>query len=360
MRAPPFGRGAGREEMVVSKPIGRWIAFTATAYLIAGASLFGTQGGKSARMFVPGSFALTIDGANVGILKGMDGGEVSGEVIKENAGPDGIIRKHLGQPRYGDIVMEFGAGLDPKFYDWVAASWSRSYSRKSGAISSLGVDGREVSRLEFSNALVSETVIPECDAASRDAAYLSVRLSPQTTRSGSSGGRSLAGRPPAATVGLKGAPAGGPGQKTSMALLSRSFRLTVAGIDTSRVTRIESFSVKLAGVQDSPGDTRDYLKVPGRVEYPNLTLYVPEAFAKPWQDWFDDFVIRGNNSQDRERAGKLELLSPDLQTVLFTIGLKNLGICKLNPASGEANRDTVRRVKIELYCEEMTFKLGPG
>jgi hypothetical protein len=88
------------------------------------------------------------------------------------------------------------------------------------------------------------------------------------------------------------------------------------------------------------------------LELPNLVFYLPEAFAKPFFDWHEDFVIKGNNGDDRERAGSLELLEPSLKQSLLTIGFAHLGILSVDPVSGDGG---LRMVRVEMYCEDMTL-----
>ena len=35
--------------------------------------------------------------------------------------------------------------------------------------------------------------------------------------------------------------------------------------------------------------------------------------------WHEDFVIKGNNGEDKEKGGTLEYLTADLKDVLFTL-----------------------------------------
>ena len=91
------------------------------------------------------------------------------------------------------------------------------------------------------------------------------------------------------------------------------------------------------------------------LEYPNLVLTVPESAAQPWIGSADDFIIQGNNGQGKERSGTLDFLAQNVATVLGTLTFSNLGIFKCSPEKSEASSDAIRRVKVELYCEEMRF-----
>ena len=54
------------------------------------------------------------------------------------------------------------------------------------------------------------------------------------------------------------------------------------------------------------------------------------------------------------------LATNGVKTVLFTLTFKNLGIFKLTPEKVEAGSENIRRVKAEMYCEDMSFAYGGG
>ena len=74
------------------------------------------------------------------------------------------------------------------------------------------------------------------------------------------------------------------------------------------------------------------------------------ASAKSCPDWFEDFVIKGNNGDDREKKGKLTLLAANLRDELAPIDFFNLGIFSLGPESGATGN-----LIAEVYCERMEF-----
>ena len=131
----------------------------------------------------------------------------------------------------------------------------------------------------------------------------------------------------------------------------------VHGLDqpTSRVNKIEALVIKQKVTESAVGEARDAQIEPARLEFPNLVITLAEAYADPFYAWHDDFVIKGNNGQDKERNGTLELLTPNLQDVLFTLTFKNLGIFNLETEKVEAGAESIRRVKAEMYVEQMTF-----
>lgn len=82
----------------------------------------------------------------------------------------------------------------------------------------------------------------------------------------------------------------------------------------------------------------------------DLVLIAPETGADALQKWFESTVLQEKTD---ERNGKIELLSPDLKTVLFSITLRGLGVYRLAPDGG--NPDTVRRLEARIYVESATF-----
>ncbi|MEO5955471.1 MAG: hypothetical protein ABIR36_07255, partial [Nitrospiraceae bacterium] len=123
----------------------------------------------------------------------------------------------------------------------------------------------------------------------------------------------------------------------------------------SKVSKIEALTIKQTMAQNSIGETRDYQKEPSKLEFPNLVISLAEASAGTFYAWFQDMVIKGNAGENNERAGTLEFLDPTMKGTLLTIYFHHLGIFGFTPEKSDANADSIRRVKIEMYCEQMTL-----
>ena len=104
------------------------------------------------------------------------------------------------------------------------------------------------------------------------------------------------------------------------------------------------------------GELRDYETEPAHLEIPNLAVTLAESHAESWYKWHEDFVIKGDNGEDKEKGGTLEYLTPDLKESLFILTFSNVGIFKLNPEKAEAGSDAIRRLKAELYVQDMKFE----
>lgn len=292
-----------------------------------------------------GHFLLELDQVAVGFLRSADGGTATADVIEEAVGPDFIIHKHLGAVRYEDITITCGTGMSQAFYQWIQDTLDRKFSRRNGAIVAADFNFKEISRLNFTEALLTEIGFPACDAASKDAAFMTVKWSPEFTQQ----------------VKPSGATVKGISTKAQKLWLPSNFRLTINGLETAtqRVNKIEALVVKQKFTEEQIGDVRDFQKEPSHLEFPNLVITFPESHAQAFYDWHEDFVINGNNGPAQEKGGMLEYLAPDLKTVLFTLEFFNLGIFKLAPEKIEAGGENIRRLKAEMYCEEMNFSFGP-
>jgi len=296
----------------------------------------------ASRTYVSGNFQLVLDGVKTGFLKSVEGGAATAEVVSEASDQSSpFIKKHLGAITYEPLVVEFGLSMDKSIYDWISASWTKKYMRKNGAIVTTDQRMNAVSQREFFNALITEVGIPACDGSSKDPAYLTVKFAPEYTRISKASGK--------ADGGTKG---------KQKAWLTSNFRVKIGDLDCTRIKSVAAFSVTQKVATDDIGDARDYQLEPGDLEFPNLAITLAESSAKGWFDWFDSFVLKGNNEDKKEKNGSISFLAPNLSDELLRIDLFNLGIFKISHDKGEAKAEKVSTVTAHLYCERMELHLG--
>lgn len=297
---------------------------------------------QAQRVYAATHFALDLEGQMVGTLRSVAGGSVSAEV-KEMAQVGQQTEKHLGQIHYEPFQIQFGLGLsDPGLYDWVASAWNKTTVAKNGAIVVADYQMNNLFRREFYNAVITETTVPACDRTSRESGYLAVRFKPEYSRQIKAYGRS--NRNSAITA-----------QK---AWLPSQFRLTLDGLDCTRIMRIESFTVRHVLPEGEPGQIRDYVRESGNIDFPNLKITFSNSTTQTWQDWFDAFVLQGKAGPQDEKKGRLEFLSQDSREVLATVEFSGLGIFRLETDALQAQSDRVLTTTAELYCEGMKFIPG--
>jgi phage tail-like protein len=302
------------------------------------------------RAYTGGKYNLEFDPGhqNQGWIKDVNGGAATADVVSEKMGADHITRKHLATVKYEEIDFKCGTGMTTGFYDWINSAFNHTNNdvgRRDGAIIHYDYDYNEISRLNFTQGLITEFGMPALDASSKDAALMSLKFKPETTRKLFN----LSGKKTTSNTNAA----------VQKKWLPSNFRLRFT--DTAfeqalmKVNKIEALVVKQKVVENAVGEQRDYQQEPASVEIPNLVITLAESHADEFYRWHESFVIKGINGQDQEKQGILEYLTPDLTTVLFTVSFENLGIFKVTPDKVEAGAESIRRVKVEMYCEDLKF-----
>src|SRR5829696_682984 len=265
-------------------------------------------------------FALELDGVKCGFVNSAEGGEITADVVVEPTG-----KKHLAGPRYEELSLAIDLGLARDVYDWIAETWAGTARRRSVVVTEADQTLAERSRREFDDALVTEVSFPPFDAASKDPVQLTVKVAPGSTTTTKGSGAKIAA----------------PVAKQQKRSLASNFRLELDGLDCKRVSKIDAFAVKERGAAEDGGRVRDRGRRETTTEFPNLRVALAEASAQTWVEWFDDFVVKGNNGDDREKNGAIVYLDPTLKE-LARIELANVGIYALR-APRQAG-EQVRRV----------------
>jgi hypothetical protein len=85
--------------------------------------------------------------------------------------------------------------------------------------------------------------------------------------------------------------------------------------------------------------------------FPDLHLFVDARAADPFREWFEDFVIAGNNDDDREREGSIAFQDPMLGEPLCVLTMVHMGIYRI--AELAPPEKGPRQVRVDLYCERM-------
>jgi hypothetical protein len=284
-------------------------------------------------------FALMLDSENAGWVQNVQGGGAVAEIVQEAGGPSPIVKKHIGAIKYEDVVLDFGTGMSKAFYEWVSkASRMAGAAGKSGAVIACDANYKEVSRLEWSEGLITEIAFPAADGASKNSGLFTLKISPERTKHSKKAG---------AKVTLP---------QTRKPWLTNSFRLEIDGLEEAcrRVTRVEPIMISWKKVANSLGETRDYSYELGPANLGNLMITLPESHSDKFQKWFEDFVIGGNNGPEKEKDGSLEFLTSDAKSGLFTLEFRNLGILRMTRPTNAPGAE-LRKVKIEMYCESITF-----
>jgi len=288
-------------------------------------------------------FALRLGAGNTAdvtlLPRAIEGGNVYADVISVLSGGEHFAHKHLGPPKYEDLILQVGLAISDEFFDWVAGSWGPQPTKKSGAVLGLDFNFNIKSERAFAGVLIAEVTIPALDAASKETGFLTLRLQPEFIELNQGAGK-------LSLVTAK--------QKLWR---TANFRLNIAGLDCTKVSKIESFSVKREITVVTSG-TGEITITAGKVEFPNLSITLSELSAQSWFEWHHSFVVDGNNGDGFEKEGSLRFLAVDGMTELSRIDLHNLGIIKVAPTKAGGN--AIGHVTADLYCERMELKRTGG
>lgn len=284
------------------------------------------------------NFALELEGILIGLLRGISGGHASAEVVLEEGGSDCVVRKALGSVHYADLVLPLAAYPGREVQDWINEMLSCGPGGRSGAILSLDSNFKEVRRLEFKNAVLTEVTLPALDAATgKEPFVFTLRCQTDSTHRAKGSGEK---------VNLSASKAKLP--------LASNFLVTIKGLDTTKVTRVEGLKITRPLI---PAEAEGKgFSIPGKVDVGDLHLTIVESTADAWFEWHQSFVIDGKNADEFEQFATIELLAPNLKSTLLTVQLAGLGIYGLEGSSSEAGKEQVGKVVARLYCEEAAFK----
>src|SRR5262249_39556457 len=120
----------------------------------------------------------------------------------------------------------------------------------------------------------------------------------------------------------------------------------------TRVTKVDSFTVKLPVLEYHSGGIRTTTKTPGRIEYPNISFYLPAPDAQVFTDHFKAHAI--GPGPVRRLNGQLTTFDNAWDTK-FTLQLIDCDILNITPDKLDATSEEIKLVKIELYVEQMKF-----
>jgi hypothetical protein len=294
----------------------------------------------NARSYTAGRFALDIDGQIAGFIKSVTGGNIKGEVATHQLGPDNVQKKHLATIVHEPFTVEVGMGMTRGFYDWIRASFEKAHVTKSGEVIAADFDYQAQSARVFTDAHLAEVTIPALDGASKDAAYMTLKIDPERIRYEKRSNEKLKGNIGTATKKW----------------LCSNWRFELGSLPCQRVAKVDSFTWKQSIIKDEVGAFREPTKHPAKVEVPNLKLTISSADIEEWRQWHQSFVIDGKCADSDELTGSITFLGPDLKEELAEIHFDHVGIISLQAAKAEANNESVSRFEVELYVEEMKFE----
>jgi hypothetical protein len=295
------------------------------------------------RAYSAAHFVLELDGKkDIGIIRSVDGGGVKSEIVTYQMGDTHDLWRQIGKPKYEDLKLEFSMSFSKEFYVWIQAFFQGDVVRKSGAIAAGDFHYKERARREFKDALISEITFPKLDGSDKNACYMQATVVPETLRFAKGSNADL--QPIIGSLRQK--------------LWSASnFNLVLEGPfgeGCKRCTKIDSFTIKQQVQEYHAGEVRDSIRVPGILEFPNVTFYVPEADAQPFIDHYTKYGIGGEVQKSTRYTGAIELRDNSASD-LCRVNLFGVDLASVSTDKSEAGSDKIKETKIEISVERMEF-----
>lgn len=304
-------------------------------------------GKRDNRAYSAAHFVLELDGSHIaGFFRSVEGGGVKSDILTYQMGGNNAQWRQLAKPKYEDLKIQVGMSMSQEFYGWISEFFAGRIHRRNGAILAGDFHYKERARREMFDMIISEVAVPKFDAADKAPCYMTVTLVPERVRF--SPGRSSVDLSPVV-------------QNKQKLWTPNRFEFTIAGFEqvTRRVTKIDGFTIKQQILEYRTGNTRDPVRIPGRIEFPNLTFYLPESDAAPLVQHFTKRVIGGEKAPDTRLTGSITALDSD-GGALCTISLFGLDLAAIGPDKSDSTSQDIKQVRIDLTAESMAFNYASG
>jgi phage tail-like protein len=308
-------------------------------------------------VYAAAHFGLELDGKQeVSLFRSIEGGGVRADVMtyqyganKDNGGYDRW--RILGKPKFEDLKLQVGMSMSAPFYSWIENFFTGVPDRKNGAILAADFYYVERARRTFKEAMIKELTFPKLDAQDKNPCYMNITLSVEEIEFAKGSGNKL----PQQAKGFDK-------QQKHWTANNFHFMLDDKKFENAcnRVVKIDSFTIKQNIVEHHMGGFKASIKTPSSIEFPNLTIYLPEPDAQPFIDHMSTRVGFGGmgRGQVRDAAtlnGQLEALNNELQQI-FVLDFFGADVVSVTPDRSDATSEELKLVKIELFTEKMKFK----
>lgn len=261
----------------------------------------------------PPNFAVLIDGKTVGV-QSPTGGYAKADVRTTFPSASGPPQRQISSFGYTDIQFKLGLEIGTPILNWVNAALKGNPVTKNGTLIELDNQNRAKSYLDFTNGAIGEFAVPGFDTSSTsgNAFTLMASIKKSTLRPGDN------------------APVQMPSQPKPF--FASDFRLKIDGLPTTMVRWIAPLSF----TRTSPG-----------IVPTDLIVTFADRDVDPWRVWADDFIVKGNNAQGKEKQGALEVMAPNFAEILATLTIKQIGILELAPTDDTS----IRSHRASMYFE---------
>lgn len=257
-----------------------------------------------------------------------NGGDIVLELASAALGASPQTRTPTGTPKIEPLVLE---GDPVGFLPWLAPFLAGQSTRLNFQVTRYGFDYKAASRLVVSDASISRVEFDTLDASTKDAFRVKVTLQPGRISEEAGDGSA----PKLDNAKRK-------------RLSANTFRITIPGVDTSRVATFGPIVVEAKLAQEATGRARESIATAGRGQPAPCSLRVAEAGAAEFVAWHRSFVVEGKRTEADRKPVTIELMSPDLKTVQLRFEAKAASILA---ARRETDAGNLPQRRVELLAE---------
>ncbi|HEY0137556.1 MAG TPA: hypothetical protein VGB85_25905 [Nannocystis sp.] len=274
-------------------------------------------------------YAVELDGKQCGWLTDLAGAAVMGE-LGSNAG------------RFEELTIRCWPAMPRGFFQWVLRSFAPEPTGSDGLLVLADDSDRELSRLRWTDGVVTEFATTAIDASSPDNAKLALKFTPRLSQRGEVLGPEVS---PAAADTRRPLPAPMP-------------ELQIDGLEEvcCHIKRIEGLVIRQR-IRRTQGDSGMGIvcerEAPGIYMSP-LVLTLPESKGQGFRRWLEACEAGKSNG----RTATLMLGAP---SVGFTVALQGVRPVRIDDTPGMDRDDPRRRdLRVELRARDVVFALAPG
>jgi hypothetical protein len=315
------------------------VALAVLAPLVLGGIAVVAGGGDDSRRvgaikqaFVGGKYVLQGPSGSAVPLKSYEGCRRKADVSRA---PDtaGVVRKEIAGVLEEPCVVRFGLEGSEGLWQVVDGMLKGTAAPQNYILAAADFNYKVTGGVQLLNARPTKFVIPQFDAEKgKESVTFELWLQPTslTPLPATQIGNSIGGNVQA---------------KASKAASLGNFGVELGSLPTTRVNKFGPIEVRR-----TPG------KLP-EIDVGDVALSMSTIDSPAVHAWFEDFVIKGNNSPGAEKTASLQLLAPNLKDVLATFVLSGVGIIDVFdvPSSGG---DKVKRTVFSVYAEELSLASG--
>ncbi|MCC6783798.1 MAG: hypothetical protein IT457_13225 [Planctomycetes bacterium] len=265
----------------------------------------------------PSAVALEA-GGKVFMLRRASGGDAVAEVIVQPTGPQAVAKKRVGAVRFEPLVV---TGDFEDFLPWIRDALAGKPPRLDVSIAQLDLNQKVAHRLVAQRAQLVKIEFPALDASSKDLLDVTLSFQPERVTSGTAGD-SIAG---------------------SVARQKRAgvanFRVTIPGVDCTRVARVAPITVAFEGVASGVGTGRGKVSEQITMRVGDLALGVGEAGAAGFVDWAKATLLEGK-TEGLATTATVEVLTQDLKSTVLRLDAAGVGLYALRRVQASGDRMT--------------------